>query len=209
MHAFLPPYLVLDLNFPSTLDCFGKIYQALCRVLAAVENHVLDEFQEVFGNLRVNLQHPRVDDAHVHPGVYSVVQKRRVHRLAHGVVAAKREGEVRDAARDERVGEVFFDPAGCCNEVDGVAAVLLDTRSDCQNIWVEDDVLGRKTDFVYEDFIGAFANLDAALERVRLSLLVKRHNDYSSAITPNEPRLLLKDFFALFERNRVDDALAL
>ena len=41
-----------------------------------------------------------VDDAHVHAGLDRVIEEHRVHRLAHRLVAAEREREIGDAARD-------------------------------------------------------------------------------------------------------------
>ncbi len=47
-------------------------------------------------NLFVDRQLAGVDDAHVQAGLDRVVQERRVHRLAHHVVAAERERDVAD-----------------------------------------------------------------------------------------------------------------
>ena len=52
-----------------------------------------------------------VDDAHVHAGLDGVVKEHRMDRLAHRVVAAKREGDVGDAAGDQRPGSgLCLDP---------------------------------------------------------------------------------------------------
>src|SRR6476469_4768582 len=51
------------------------------RSVAAVEQHVLDELEEVFRDLLVDRQLAGVDDAHRQPGVDGVVEKRGVHRL--------------------------------------------------------------------------------------------------------------------------------
>jgi hypothetical protein len=59
-----------------------------------------------------------VDDAHVHAGLDRVVQEDRVHRLAHRVVAAERERDVRHAARDVRVRQGLLDLARRLDEVD-------------------------------------------------------------------------------------------
>ena len=47
--------------------------------------------EQVGGNLLVDGEHARIDDTHVHAGLDGVIEKRRVHRLAHRIVAAKRE----------------------------------------------------------------------------------------------------------------------
>ncbi len=76
--------------------------EPLRRVRAAVEEHVLDPLEQVGLDVLVDGELARVDDPHVEPCADRVVEERRVHRLADGVVPAEGEGEVRDAARDER-----------------------------------------------------------------------------------------------------------
>ena len=56
------------------------------------------------GNLFVHRELAGVDDAHVQAGPDRVIQERRVHRLAHHVVAAERERDVAHAAGDLRAG---------------------------------------------------------------------------------------------------------
>ena len=75
-------------------EFFAEFYEALGGVGAAVEDHIFDEFEQFFVHLFVDLEHRRVDDAHVHAGLDGVVEERRVHGLAHGIVAAETEGDV-------------------------------------------------------------------------------------------------------------------
>ncbi len=74
---------------PSASPFSAKVTQPLGRVGPAVEQHVLDELQQVLGDLLVDLEHAGVDDAHVEPGLDRVIEKRRVHGLAHDIVAAE------------------------------------------------------------------------------------------------------------------------
>ena len=67
---------------------------------AAVEDDVLAQLAQLGWNVVVERQLPGVDDAHVHAGLDGVVEEHRVHRLAHRLVAAERERQVRDAAGD-------------------------------------------------------------------------------------------------------------
>ena len=85
-----------------------------------------------------------IDDAHVHAGLDGVIQEHRMHGLAHRLVAAERERQVRDAARDMRVRQVLADPARRLDEVDAVIVVLLDAGRDRKDIRIEDDVLRRE-----------------------------------------------------------------
>ena len=106
---------------------------------AAIEKDVFDQLTKVRRNLFVHFQHAGIDDAHVHAGLDGVVEKRRVHRFAHVVVAAEAEGDIRYAAADLGMRQVRLDPAGGLDEVDRVVVVLLDPGGDRENVGVEDD----------------------------------------------------------------------
>ena len=93
------------------LQPLAEVDEPLGRVGAAIEQHVLDEIAQLGLDLLVHLEHAGVDDAHVHAGLDGVVEERRVHRLAHVVVAAEAERDVRHAAADLGVRQVRLDPA--------------------------------------------------------------------------------------------------
>ena len=86
----------------------GVLDQPFGRVRPAVEEDVLDPLEQLGLDVLVHRELARVDDAHVEPRPDRVEEERRVHRLAHGVVPAEGEGEVRDAPRDERPGQRSF-----------------------------------------------------------------------------------------------------
>ncbi len=118
-----------------------------------------------------------------------------MHRLAHGLVAAEGEGEVRDAARDMDERHLLLDLARGLDEGDAVAVVLLDAGGDGEDVGIEDDVLGRKADLLGEQLVGALADRDLALDRVGLALLVEGHDDDGGAVAQHllgvlEERLL-------------------
>ena len=103
----LAPFVLDDLGLVLLFDGLGKLDEAFRGVGAAIEQNVLDQFEQVLGNLLVNAEHAGVDDAHVQPGLDGVIQKGGVHRLAHDVVAAKGKGNVADAAADFGAAEGF------------------------------------------------------------------------------------------------------
>ena len=67
-----------------------------------------------------------------------------MHRLAHGVVAAEREREVRDPARDERARAALLQERDRVDERLREGRVLLDPGRDREDVRIEDDVLGRE-----------------------------------------------------------------
>ena len=192
-------------RLPHLLGIFG---QPFGRIGAAAEDHVLDALEQRGLDLVVYLEHLRVDDAHVHAGADRVVEEGRVHRLAHGVVAAEGEREVRDAARDLGVGQVLLDPARCVDEGLGVAVVLGNACGDGQDVGVEDDVLGREAG-AGQQAVGPFGHLDLAPEGVGLPPLVEEHHHRGGAVAVDFARPAQELLLALLERDGVDDGLAL
>ena len=85
---------------PAPFTRLRELDEPLGRVRAAVEDHVLDVLEQLGRDVLVHDELAGVDDAHVHAGLDGVVEKGRVHRLAHDVVAAERERQVADAAAD-------------------------------------------------------------------------------------------------------------
>ena len=130
---------------------------------AAVEQHVLDEPEQVLGDLLINLQHAGVDDAHVQARADGMVEEGAVHRLADVVVAPEAEADVRHAAADLGEREVLLDPAGGLDEVDRIVVVIGDAGGDGEDVRVEDDVLGRESDGADEQVVAALADLALAL----------------------------------------------
>ena len=160
----------------------GVLDEPLGRVVAPVEDDVLDELEQLRLDVLVHDELAGVDDAHVEPGADRVVEERRVHRLAHRVVAAEREAEVRDPAARPRARAARLDQRQRLEERLREAAVLLDAGRDGEDVRVEDQVLGREADLVDEQPVRALADRDLALDRLGLALLVERHHDDARAV---------------------------
>ena len=82
-----------------------------------------------------------------------------MHGAAHRLIAAEREGEVREASARLGMGALFLDLFAGLDEIEPVAIMLFDPRRNRKDIGIEDDVFGRETD-PDEQIIGAFADLD-------------------------------------------------
>uniref|UniRef100_A0A0N4ZXP4 EF-hand domain-containing protein n=1 Tax=Parastrongyloides trichosuri TaxID=131310 RepID=A0A0N4ZXP4_PARTI len=177
--------------------------------LGPVQDHVLDRFTQFGVDVVIDGQVPSIDDAHVHAGSNGVIQEHRVDRLAHGLVATERERDVGDAARDAGVGQGLLDDAGGLDEVHGVVVVLLDAGGHGEDVRVEDDVLGRETDLIDQDVVGAGADLDLARGGVGLAHLVKGHDHHGGAVAQALDGMVAEGVFALLHADRVDDRLAL
>src|SRR5690606_24346492 len=138
-----------------------------------------------------------------------VIEEDGMHRLAHGLVAAEREGNIRDAARYMRIRQVLLDAFAGPDEFDGVVVVLLDARRDGKDVRIEDDVFGREPHLLRQELVGAFANLELAIGRIGLSDLVESHDDGRSAVALDLARLFEELLLTFFHADRVDDRLAL
>ena len=162
--------------------------------------------EQVGRDLLVHAELAGVDDPHVHAGADRVVQEGGVDRLAHDVVAAEREREVRDAAADLHARAALLDQPGRLDEVHRVARVLLDAGRDREDVRVEDDRLGIEAHLLDEQAIGALADLDLALGGVGLADLVERHHHHAGAVALHGARLGQEVGLALLQADRVDDA---
>ena len=65
--------------------------KALCGILAAIEDHILDQLTQLGFDLVIDLKLAGIDDAHIHARLDGMVEKHRVHGLAHRLIAAERE----------------------------------------------------------------------------------------------------------------------
>ena len=191
------------------LHALRVLEQPLGRVGAPVEDQILDELEQLRPDVLVHGQLAGVDDAHVEPRLDGVEEERGVDRLAHVVGAAKGEGEVRDPARHPRAGTALLDQARRVDERLRELGVLLDPRADGEDVRVEDDVLRREAGALGEQPVRAPADLDLALDRLGLTLLVERHDERGRAEAPHPARLVEERLLSLLEAERVGDALAL
>ena len=87
--------------------------------------------------------------------------------------------------------------------------MLLDASGDGENVGVENDVLWWEMHFIDKNSIGSLANADLFFVGGGLTFFIECHDDYGGAKFLDVPRAFFEFFFALFERDRVDDALAL
>ena len=196
------------------LDRLRELDERFAGPRMAIEHHVLDLRAQRGLEVVVDADHAGIDDAHAHSSLHRVVEEDGVDRLAHRIVAAEREGDVGDAARNLRVRQVGANPARGFDEVDGVVVVLGDAGGDGEDVRVEDDVFGRETGSALlrrcrQQGIGAGANLGLARESVGLPLLIEGHDHHRGAVTAGEAGLFEEFGLAFLHRNRVDDALAL
>ena len=133
-----------------------------------------------------------------------------MHGLAHFVAASEAERDAGDASAYFGVWQASpWIPTGGVDEIDRVVVVLLHACGNGEDIGVEDDVFGRKTDLVDQYVVSALTDADFVLVSRGLSLPRQR---------PSRPRprriseLWLRSgetFLRLLSTKSIDDALAL
>ena len=190
-------------------EFFRQRQQPLGCAGIAVEDDVLAGLAQFGVDVVIDDHLPGIDDAHVHAGLDGVIQEHRVHGLAHRLVAAERERQVRHAAGNMRARQVRPDPARRLDEVDAVIVVLFEAGGDRENIGIEDDVFRREVDLLDQDVVGALADLGLARERIGLSGLVERHHHDRRAMAARDRRLVDEFLLAFLHRDRVHHRLAL
>ena len=88
------PRFIADRCLIFRLNVFRELDQAFGCIIAPVQQHVLDALSQLGLNFFVHCELPRVDNSHVQTGANGVEKESGVHRLAHGVVPAKRKRNV-------------------------------------------------------------------------------------------------------------------
>src|ERR1700688_5074823 len=97
-----------------------QLKQALSRIGAAVEHHVLTSVAQFAGYVLVHRELAGIDDPHVHASFDRAIKKDRVHGAAHWLVAAKRKRNVRHASRDMGERQALANERGGIDESAGV-----------------------------------------------------------------------------------------
>ena len=115
-----------------------------------------------------------------------------MHGFAHRIVSAKRKGNIAYAATYACAGKILLYPTCCLDEIDGVIAMLFETRRDSQNVRIEDDVICREVRAFGQEIICPRADANLAVERVCLAAFIKSHHDDGCAMLPNQSSLSKK-----------------
>ena len=139
-----------------------------------------------------------------------MIEEDRVEHLASGIRQTER--DVADAEDRLRVRQRFLDQADAFDRLDRAADVVLVAGRAREDERVEDDVARADAEVLREQLPRALRDLDLALARDRLRLLlvlVDAADDERSAVRARERRHALELLEPVFEVDRVDDRLAL
>ena len=104
---FAPGQILLFGLLLLAAEFFRERQQPFGRAGVAVEDDVFAGLAQLRIDVVIDDHLPGIDDAHIHAGLDGVIQEHRMHRLAHRLVAAERERQVRDAAGNMGVRQVL------------------------------------------------------------------------------------------------------
>ena len=121
-----------------------KLDHPLCSVCPAIENNIFNVFTKLGIKIFVYAQLTGIHNAHGHTGLYSVIQKYSVNRLACRVVTAKRKAHIRNTTRDLGVGQIGANPLGRLNEIDGIGTMFFNACGNRKDVGVKNNVFRRK-----------------------------------------------------------------
>ena len=122
-----------------------------------------------------------------------------MHGLAHRLIAAERERNIRDTARHMRTRQLIANALCRLDEINGIIIMLFNAGGDGENIRIENNIFRRKTDLLGQNLVRALANLKFAFCRIGLPVFVKCHDNHRRAIAQTRARLFKKRRFALFQ----------
>ncbi|MNE60957.1 hypothetical protein D3C80_1561380 [compost metagenome] len=105
--------------------------------------------------------------------------------------------------------QLTFDVFTGANKILRIVVVLFDTSRDGENIRVENNVFRREADLFGQNRVGAAANLNFALARIRLTDFIKGHDHDCRAVATHLFSVVDKRLNTLFHRDGVNDAFAL
>ena len=191
------------------LEFLRQGQQALGGVLAAVEEHILDALAQGRGDVLIDGELARIDDAHVHARLDGVEQEDAMHGFTNLFVATKREAEIRHTARDMGIGVLAADDLARFDKGLAVFIMLFQPGGHRKDVGVENDVFRREVQLFGQQPVGPVADLDLAFLGVRLPDLIERHHHHGGAKAHHFPGVLKKGVLAFLERDGVDDHLAL
>ncbi len=87
--------------------------------------------------------------------------------------------------------------------------MLINTGRDRKDVRIEDDIFRWEADLLGQYLVSASADFDFALFRISLPGFIKCHDHNRRAIGADQSRMIQKGFLAFFERDGIDDGLAL
>ena len=187
----------------------GKLNQVFRCTLATIQHHVLNHLKLFCRNICVSNFGRGVYDTEVHTHLNGVIQEYGVHSLADIVVSSERETKVAHTSAHVCSRQIVVNPFCSADKVECISIVLLHTCGNSQHIGVKNYVEWVHSHLFCQYLIRTLSYLYASLVGCGLSFFVKAHHHYSSSVTLHILSMLNKLLFALFQRDRVYDALSL
>ena len=180
-----------------------KLQHSLCGVVTPVEQDILNITQELLVNLVIGISlHLRsIHNTHVHTSIAGMVQESAVEAPPHSLISSERKGNVGDASTDLAVWTNPLDLSRGTNEVNSIVVVLSKSRTNSQDVWIENDIVARESNLLNKNAVSSLANAHLVLKCCGLTLLIKGHHNNRSAVVQADSGVVLEGLLALLQRN--------
>ena len=126
-----------------------------------------------------------------------------MHRFSNRVIPSKRKRHITYAAAYVCMRQIIAYPFSSSKEIQSIQSVFFHSCSYWKNIQIKNNILRWKPHFVHHNVIGPLAYFYTTLVIIRLTFLVKSHDNDSSTITLNQFSMCNKSFLTFFQRNRI------
>src|SRR5579863_748038 len=176
----------------------------------AIEKKILGKQALMLGDRRETLDALGVDDSQIESSLRAVVEKDGIHNLAR--TRRQAEGYVRDSQHGSHVGNALLNETNSFNCLHGAADVIFIPGGAGKHKRIENDAFRANTILLGEHPVRALGNFQLSLARERLRLnriLVNAAHDDGSAVRARKRADALEFLLAIFQIDRVDDALSL
>ena len=84
------PFVALLFLLTFILQSFGKFHQPFRSILPPVQDNIFGKMKKVGRNFAVYLKHAGIDNSHIEPCIYGMVQEDGMHRFTHPVDSPER-----------------------------------------------------------------------------------------------------------------------
>ncbi len=104
-----------------------------------------------------------------------------MHRLTDIVISTEGERQVAHATADVCTGQILFDPSRSLDKIHRIIIMFFNTRSHCQHIRVENDIMRIKIHPLCQYLISTGTDFNLTFKSIRLSFLIESHHHSGSS----------------------------
>ena len=188
---------------------FGYLHHAFRSVGTAIEHQIFDCLKHIRRNIAIHHRSGRIYDTHIHALLCGIIKEYGMNGLTDIIVSSERERQIAHASTHMCPRQIAPDPSGSFDKVHRIMVMFLHSRSNGQHIRIENDVMRIEAHLFCKQTIGSLAHFYLAGISIGLPLLVECHHHHGGTEATDAAGMMQKHLLAFFQRNGIDDTLAL